>query len=295
MGMILGRQKAAAGLLAAASFAAVALWVAPTAQAATCQSVPGSTIGTDVSIAGQKARVPAISGIRVCVGSATAPLMSVQTSGGTCTFSCLSVLVGGDADAEGLTIYYSQDGVAKTVPVNPPAADGPASTCLLSVGSPDAPYPDCFVAIGPELGDPVGDAQPVVDTAVGTALGAYGTAVEEAGDAYETAVEEAGGAYDTACRLMPNAYDEYGYQVEFCDDAAGWALAIAANRTQTACDAIPDMQDPYYYYGSYDFCTDPNGWISAALNTQYEAIAARIYTVCRTLSRQDIYLQTLCG
>lgn len=144
------------------------LFVSP-AQAATCQSVPGETIGADVKVGPVRQRVPAISNISVCMGGATMGLVTVETSGGTCTFSCLSVLVGGDAGAEGLTISYYEDGVPRTIPVSPPPVGGPDATCVLSVGSPDAPYPDCFIAIGPELDGPVGDVQEAVDDAVALA------------------------------------------------------------------------------------------------------------------------------
>ncbi|HEV2755475.1 MAG TPA: hypothetical protein VG318_06825 [Actinomycetota bacterium] len=282
--MILGRHKGAAAGLAAAMFATVALMAAPAAHAATCVTVPGSTIGTDVSIAGQKARVPAISGIQVCAGTATAPIVSVQTSGGTCTFACLSVLLGGDVDAEGVSISYREDGVLRTVPVNPPPVDGPATTCLLSVGSPDAPYPDCFIAIGPELGNPVGDAQPVIDGAVDTALDAYADAIETAGDAYAL-----------ACNRIPTAYDQYGYGYEFCDDAVGWTVVMTSGATEIACDAIPDMQDPYSGW-SYSFCTDIFGWVDAAVDTVYcrafcdDVTYTVMRAVCSQLERRDIYL-----
>lgn len=272
MGMILGRRKAASATLAGALFAAVAVWAAPVAQAATCVPVPGSTIGTDVSIAGQKARVPAISGIQVCAGTATTPIVSVQTSGGTCTFACLSVLVGGDVDAEGLSISYREDGVLRTVPVNPPPVDGPASTCLFSVGSPDAPYPDCFIAIGPELGDPIGDIDPVIDGAVATATDLAGdagaTAFQLAAEAGETATglaEEAEAtasalaadaiatalnlygyllgiaesADETVCDEIPGVYDDSGYYRHPCDNAAAWANAMA----DAVVEAVPDLDD----------------------------------------------------
>lgn len=271
--MIFGGRRSAAALTVVVLFAAIAVWAAPPAAAATCVTVPGSTIGTDISIAGQKARIPAISGITLCAGTGTVPIVSVQTSGGTCTFSCLSVLVGGGSvDAEGLTISYREDGVLKTVPVDPPPVAGPSSTCVFSVGSPDAPYPDCFIAIGPELGDPIGDLLPVIDDAV----------------------ERAEDVEDAACSEIPEAR----YTVAFCDAPAEWIVAAAGGASDLACDVIPPMTFAPGGEG-HEFCDGPDIWVLAAVNNVYCQVVcegAIRYTVCSSLSNAGVEPgPPLCG
>jgi hypothetical protein len=265
MGMILDRRRGAAAAVVVALFTAVLVWAAPAAQAATCQAVPGSTIGTDVSIAGQKFRVPAISGIQVCVGSVSVPLVTVETSGGACTFSCLSVLVGGGpADAEGITITYLEDGVPKSVPVTPPPVDGPPSTCVLSVGSPDAPYPDCFISIGPELGDPIGDVTPVVGDAVDAVLDVYAFAVVTALDTAGAVAEEAGDAVAAACAELPATEDQSGNDVHACDDPAAWVEGMRYDTYEFTCESIPPMRD-HNWYTRYEFCEYPHFWLQEAI------------------------------
>lgn len=291
--MILSTKRHAAAVAAAALVATCVVLAAPPADAATCVPVPGSTIGTDVTIAGQKARVPAISGITVCAGTATAPIVTVQTSGGACTFACLSVLVGGGSiDAQGLTVSYREDGVLRTIPVDPPPVAGPASTCVFSVGSPDAPHPDCFIAIGPELGDPIGDLQPVVNDALETVWATYGDALELVDN-----------ADDAVCARIPGAYDQYGSYYNFCDNPVGWTFAVAGAWTQYGCDQIPDMYDQWGY--SYDFCESPVTWTVVAVqnvcnlacNTETinEAINNAIYSACWRLERYGVSVYTLCG
>lgn len=203
MGTIFGKRRGAAGSLAAALLTTFAIWGAPAAQAATCVSVPVSTIGTDVSLLGDRYRVPAVSGIRVCADGASTPLVAVETSGGSCSSGCLSVLLqGNDTDAGAVTIYYSTDGTSHSETVNPGGAGGGSDTCLLSVGSPDAPYPNCAVAIGPDGLPGGGDPLPDVP----------------------------------GCETVPDVYDENGNPTGFCDDPAGWIRTVV-NAVRAYCDA----------------------------------------------------------
>src|SRR5688572_14838944 len=99
------------------------LFVAPAQAALSCQSVPGSTVGADVKVGPVIQRVPAIANIKLCYGTGTVPVASVTFAGGTCTSNCLTVSVGGgDVDLEGVSLQWTEDGVARSVPVNP----GPA-------------------------------------------------------------------------------------------------------------------------------------------------------------------------
>ena len=150
-------KKARAGFVVTAIIALGLVSTGP-ASAATCVSVPGGTPGTDVSAGGVHKRVPAISNIQVCVGGASAGVVSVDQSGnGYCSAACLSVFVlGGDVDSEGISVSWRQDGSTQSQGIDPGGAGG-QGICVISIGSPDAPYPNCEVAIGPEIGDPVGD------------------------------------------------------------------------------------------------------------------------------------------
>jgi hypothetical protein len=161
MGKIWRRARAGLVVIAMIAFGLV---TAGSAGAATCENLPGSTPGTDVSAGGVHQRVPAISNIQVCVGGASTGVLSVDRAGhGYCSTACLSVLLfGGDVDSEGVSVSWRQDGVTKSEGIDPDGAGGD-SICVISVGSPDAPFPNCEVAIGPELGDPVGDVRDQID------------------------------------------------------------------------------------------------------------------------------------
>jgi hypothetical protein len=154
--------RRAAGISAAAGLLALTLVSSP-AQAATCVNVPGSTPGTNVTIAGDDYRVPSISNISVCTHDGSVPLVGVELQGGNCTAACLAVvLLGGDVDPPGVTISYRVDGVTTSTTIDPgPLFGGPAGTCLLGVGSPEAPRSDCFFAIEPDDGA-IGDAEELV-------------------------------------------------------------------------------------------------------------------------------------
>jgi hypothetical protein len=151
--------------------------------------VPGSTPGTDVRLAGQDHRVPGISNIRVCSDGATAPLVAVDLAGhGYCLSPCMSILLdGNDLDVGAITLYYSKDGVVQTSTTDPSPVDGPGDECLLSVGSPDAPYPTCFNAIGPEIGDPLGDAGDQVNELIADTWALAGSVTTEVNEAVDTA------------------------------------------------------------------------------------------------------------
>lgn len=181
------------------------------ARAATCQSVPGSTPGTDISIGGQPHRVPGVSNVKVCADTGSVGLVSVSFDGnGYCNFGCFSVLIpGSEVDLAGVTISYALDGSPRSTTVDPGGAPGGDEGCLLSVGGPDAPYPSCSpgVAIGPDIDDP----QDVLDDV----------------DAVVALAER------TACDLIPPMVEYEGTSsrwVWFCDDPVRWANAALAQR-----------------------------------------------------------------
>ena len=236
--MEFAQRRACAAFLAASIVALAALW-APEAQAATCQAVPASTTGLDVSIAGQQRRVPGISGITVCVDSPVVPLVSVSTSGnGYCTAGCLSVLAqGGDFDTGGITISYRADGVTQSQSVSGGSLGGPSGSCLLSVGAPDAPYPSCFVALGIDdlPVDPDGIREDVEQ--LQGAVAQLREDVDEVrqdvqGDLpglREQVEEELANAQESACDTIPSVSDpdSWGEETRFCDDPVGWVGVIA--------------------------------------------------------------------
>lgn len=269
-------RRSAEAVLAACLVAGAVGVAAPPARAATCQSVPASTPGTDVRLAGQDHRVPGISNIRVCAESPTAPVLVVDTAGhGTCLSPCLSILLDGNAlDGGAVTLSYARDGVMQTSTTDLPGVPGPGDECLLSVGSPDAPYPDCFNAIGPDLGDPLGDTGDDVDAAVATVwdlAGDVGVAANQAIDTAEAVVADAQAdavalanqvlaevdetldpvealaqnllrIADDPCGSMPPQYDEWGNETQFCSDPGGWTYMTLqrACENNPRCAAEPD-------------------------------------------------------
>ncbi|MDQ3982887.1 MAG: hypothetical protein M3271_09450 [Actinomycetota bacterium] len=273
--MTIARRRAEVVFLIAALVGALLVW-APSAEAATCQNVPGSTPGTDVRLAGQDHRVPAISNIRVCSDGATAPIVAVDLAGhGNCLSPCLSILLdGNDLDVGAITLSYSKDGVVQTSTTDPSPVDGPGDECLLSVGSPDAPYPTCFNAIGPEIGDPVGDAWALVGSvttevnkAVDTAeaivadaqadawalVGSVTTEVNKAVDAAEAIVAD---AQADAVALANSVLAEIGRTLEPVETLVQ-ELLYAAN---DPCGSIPPQRDPSYWENEVEFCDSPSVW-----------------------------------
>lgn len=247
--MIRFKSKVVAILGGAAMIASGALFASPAQAAMSCSSVPGQTIGADVKVGPVVQRVPAISNIQLCVGTGTPPLASVTFSGGTCTSNCLTVTVGGgDIDLEGATVSYREDGILRSVPLNPAPVDAVDPNCIISVGMPDAPNPNCFIAIGPD--DPTGTIAPIMQTVNNT----IATVVDTA----ETAVE-------ITCSLIPDRYD-YPYNYDFCTNPTGWTSATTNYYYEYTCDRIPGMYDPYWG-GYYEFCSDPIGWTNAVINT----------------------------
>jgi hypothetical protein len=217
------KTRAWGGALAFALMATTALFVPP-AHAATCVNVPGSTPGTNLTIAGDDYRVPAVSGISVCVGDGAVPLVGVETSGGYCTAACLAIVTrGGDVDSGGVTISYRLDGVTTTRTVDPGGVPGLGDSCLLGVGSPQAPRSDCFFAVEPDEGL-VDDVEQIVADTVADV---------------ERIVGDAGGALDDACDTIPPMEDPdpYSYnRVEFCDDPQLWIQYAGGTVCRVACD-----------------------------------------------------------
>jgi hypothetical protein len=188
--------------------------VPPRAHAVTCQSVPGSTPGTDISIGGQPHRVPGVSNVKVCVDTGSIGLISVSFAGnGYCDVGCFSVLIpGGGIDLAGVTISYALDGSPRSTTVDPGGTPGGEGGCLLSVGGPEAPYPTCSpgVAIGPDIDDET---------------------VEETQDDVNDLVA---GLEQTACDAFPPMVEHYenGTRwVTFCEDPVRWANAALSQFT----------------------------------------------------------------
>lgn len=175
-------------------------WGAP-AHAA-CTTVPASTPGSTVRLAGQDHRIPSISGISVCTAGGSVPLVWVEASGGSCSLGCLSIgLTGDGAEAGSVTISYQVDGSPASRTVEPGGVGGPGDSCLLSVGAPQAPRPTCFNALNVEV--PEEDVQELEDV---------------------------------ACETIPDQ-GEWG-QHDFCEDPQEWGLAIVRDALRAVLDTI---------------------------------------------------------
>lgn len=205
----------AVSLNAIVLLAASALVAAP-AHAATCTTVPGSTPGTNLTIAGDDYRVPAISHISVCRDGAAVPLVGVETSGGDCSAACLAVVTtGDDTDSGEITISYRTDGVTTSRTVDPGGTGGPGDSCLLGVGAPEAPRSDCFFAVEPDAGL----IEDVEDTVAG--------AIEDAGQAAEDVEQTIADLETTACDTIPDQHDPNTWEeTDFCDDPQAWVTGI---------------------------------------------------------------------
>lgn len=249
--MTFARRRATVSSLALVLVVSAVLAAAPPARAATCQSVPGSTPGTDVRILGEDHRVPAISNISVCSDGATVPLVAVDLAGhGYCSSPCLSVLlVGDDLDVGRVTLSYQEDGVVRSVTNDPPGSAGPGNECLLSVGSPDAPYPTCLNAIGPDLGDPLGDTGDQVDSLVDGAVAEVNEALADAG-------RIAGDAQEDAVALALQVLDEVGQTLE----PVRALLDEVRDAADDPCGVIPPQSDPEWGSEWVEFCDNPSQW-----------------------------------
>lgn len=219
--MRFSRRPASLGLTAV--MAVTMIGVASPAQARSCTAVPGSVTGTDVTILGDRYRVPWISNIQVCTDGASAPLVGVETSGnGYCSTTCLSVLLrGDDADAGAVTISYREDGTTRSQTLNPGGVGGGSDTCLFSIGSPEAPYPWCTIALGPDELPDVNDLLP--DDLPG---------LDDLPDPPPLNDPLRG---LPGCENVPDVYDSQGGSANFCDDPRGW-VQLVAGELRTFCD-----------------------------------------------------------
>jgi hypothetical protein len=134
---VLGHLAATAAIAAAV---AVPL-TAGTAQAESCVTLPGTT-GATIEALGQQIRVPATSGVGVCVEPGGLPgLPRVDTSG-----TATSVVLGAGSSASGyVAVRYTLDGNANEVRAPIPGGGGGSETCLASVGAPARA--DCLVKV----------------------------------------------------------------------------------------------------------------------------------------------------
>ena len=143
-------SKRAVARLVVAGGVLAALIVPSTAQAESCTPVPVNTTGITVEVAGEKVRVPAISGVAICTENSGLPgLPAVSTAPGDgCLEACVSVLLrGGSADDGYVAVRYSLDGspAAVSIPL-PGAGSGGTDTCVLGIGAPSA-RADCLAKV----------------------------------------------------------------------------------------------------------------------------------------------------
>ncbi|MDQ4025325.1 MAG: hypothetical protein M3217_07530 [Actinomycetota bacterium] len=105
---------------------------AGTAQAESCVTLPGTT-GATIEAGGQTIRVPATSGVAVCVEPGGLPGLPRVETGGTAT----SVILGAGSSSSGyVAVRYTLDGNSNEISVPIPGGGGGSERCLASVGSP---------------------------------------------------------------------------------------------------------------------------------------------------------------
>ena len=148
-------KRAVAAVVAAAAVAGV-LVLPNAARAQSCTPVPVSTTGITIEGAGREVRVPAVSGVAVCVdtpGTPGLPWVQTEPGGG------FSVLLRGSAGGDGhVTLTYSLDGAPNSITVPIPGTDGSSETCLVGVGFPARD--DCAFKISPD-NNPIPTVPPV--------------------------------------------------------------------------------------------------------------------------------------
>ena len=123
-------KRSIAGLLAAGAVATTLLVASP-ARAESCLTLP-PTSGVTIEVAGQKVRVPATSGVAVCLELGGLPGLPRVDQGPTSTDL---ILVGGGSGTAGyVAVRYTLDGTA-TEHRTPIPGTGPGSdVCAASVG-----------------------------------------------------------------------------------------------------------------------------------------------------------------
>lgn len=125
---VLGNLAAAAVIAAAA---AVPL-TAGTALAETCVDLPG-TPGATIEVGSQQVRVPATSGVGVCIEPGGLPGLPRIETDATST----SVVLGGGSSTSGyVLVRYTLDADYRELRVPIPGGGGGSDTCLASVGTP---------------------------------------------------------------------------------------------------------------------------------------------------------------
>ncbi|HEX2058099.1 MAG TPA: hypothetical protein VHI71_06990 [Actinomycetota bacterium] len=71
-------------------------------------------------------------------------------------------------------------------------------------------------------------------------------------------------AVDITCRSIPDRYRPgYGW-VDFCTDPDGWVSAVGEEGVRVACGAFPVLYDDWG--NSYEFCANPVGWTIELVN-----------------------------
>lgn len=124
-------KRSIAGLLAAAC-AGTTLLVASPARAESCLTLP-STTGVTLEVAGQEVRIPATSGVAVCVEPGGLPGLPRVDQGGASTDV---ILVGGGSGTSGyVAVRYTLDGAPTEHRVPIPGTGPGSDICLASIGT----------------------------------------------------------------------------------------------------------------------------------------------------------------
>ncbi|MDQ3957959.1 MAG: hypothetical protein M3273_06505 [Actinomycetota bacterium] len=307
----MGRKlRALAGAALIATGMCLAGPVEPASAATSCASVPATTPGFTVGVAGTQHRIPAFSGIAACVSIPdalpVAPVVS-NSIGGACTTSCTTIsLQVSPVDVGALSVTFTQDGARTTHAVDPEAVGTSTTVCLVSVGTPQAPVPTCTLSLGSDqdltgtvaglisqattlANQKIAEAQTLANQTVAQAT----TLVNQTVATATTLVNQ---TVATACNGIPDGPNGQ----DACTSPASWASAVAnqaagqvttlvnatvaqattlVNQTvTTACNGVPKGPN------AEDACTNPAGWAAAiafdALNDAGTEIARQLEPVC---------------
>ncbi|HEV2755311.1 MAG TPA: hypothetical protein VG318_05995 [Actinomycetota bacterium] len=114
-----------------------------------CESLPVTTPGSTISIAGQTHRVQSISNVRICFSYADLQAPYVNLAPDVMCSTCVELWAFAYADIGPIQVSWDADGVTRAERIDPPSVSSPANgLCVAAVGIPASPEPGCLISIG---------------------------------------------------------------------------------------------------------------------------------------------------